>query len=358
LVIISGGLGPTSDDLTRAGLALAGQTALLRDHAVLERIKARYARYGRSFPASGEVMADLPDGALSIPNEAGSAPGIRMEINNRLVIAVPGVPHELRSMLTANLLGELTAVGETTVMVRSAIIGESTIADSLRSWQSGLGPHLRIAYLASLGDVRVKVTAEDSRVAHDAAENAAAIIGDSVYSIGTEGTSLDVVVHEILKRRDATVATAESLTGGGLGELLTAMPGSSATYRGGVVAYASDLKHSMLGVSGSLLDAKGAVDPEVALAMAHGVRMNTGSTWALSTTGVAGPDPSEGHAPGVVFIALEGPTIQRVISLDLAWNRDQVRRATAIHAIELLRRTLLGLAIQPGSTVITDQPDL
>jgi nicotinamide-nucleotide amidase len=232
-VVLTGGLGPTSDDLTRNALARTLRVPLLRNQKLLELISNRYQALGRVMPDNAAAMADLPEGATPLLNQAGSAPGIRAVLDGVPIFALPGVPREMRAMFTQEvlpqLLREFDSEIRTTFILRVAIEGESSIAMKLRDWERDLPPSLSVAYLAELGNVLVKVTGTDEDEVHQYAKRAADLIGDSVYAIQDRRDhplSLEVQVHQLLAARGETIAMAESLTGGRVGAALTQVPGS------------------------------------------------------------------------------------------------------------------------------------
>jgi nicotinamide-nucleotide amidase len=360
VVIVTGGLGPTQDDLTREALAEMAEVELVRDPEVEAALLARYVAAGRAdFPANNLRMADRPRTAQPLPNPAGTAPGLRMPVGSRgtVVYALPGVPREMREIFSGWIRAELAGragAGRTLLSRQLHTVGmwESAVAQAL----SGLDMELAdagnptIAYLASEGQTRVRITAKAATT--DAARQmistvearVRAALGDVVY--GADDETLESVVHELLSEAAATVATAESLTGGMLGAALSATPGASATYRGGAVLYATETKSDVIGVPSVLLRERGAVDPEVAVAMADGVRRLFDATYGVATTGVAGPTEQDGKQVGTVFIALvgpAGPAKSHVRELRLAGDRAGVRRGTVLTALDVLRRELAGL---------------
>lgn len=346
VVLFSGGLGPTSDDLTRDALALAAGVELDHDPAVAESLRARYAEWNIPMPELVLRQAEVPRGAQLIPNARGSAPGLTMRIGTALVLALPGVPGELQAMLDESVGPQLAGLAPgpapVTATLRVALVGESAIAAALTAEQAdGEAAGLRFAYLANAGDVRVRLSGPAAAVA--AAEDAVADrLGHSVYS--RDGRTLDQVVHGLLRERGATVAVAESLTGGMLGAALTDAAGSSASFLGGAIVYATEAK-AELGVDPALLAERGPVDGDVAVALAACVRARFGATYGLATTGVAGPDPVGDYPPGAVFVALAGPDGTRVLRRDLPPQRDFVRGLTVMCALDLLRRELLGVPL-------------
>jgi len=312
-VVVCGGLGPTSDDRTADALAvLAGP--------------------GAAPP-------------LQLPNRVGSAAGLLVEVAGRPVCAVPGVPAELVAMVDAvvvPLLGERAGPRRPllTRQLRVAVLGESEVARRLTAVEQAVPPDVRLAYLASPGEVLVRFTGRDAVVLADLAGRAADLLGDVVS--GTDAETLPATVLRLLRAGGATVAVAESLTGGRVTAALVDIPGASTALVGGLVAYASAVKRDLLGVDAALLAEGGAVQPEVAAAMARGVRQRLGTTYGVATTGVAGPDPQDGQPPGSAHVAVAGPDgLLRVDSPALRGDRERIRTLAGVRALDLLRRVLL-----------------
>lgn len=352
-VIVSGGIGPTSDDLTREALAELAGCDLVHDDEAVAAITAWYDARGRAPSEAVLRMARRPRLAAIIVNPEGSAPGVRLEHDGCVVYAVPGVPSELVSMVRAAVLPDLLDRSGSLEPVRSvslevALLGESAVAGLLSDVEATIAaePTTDLAYLARPAHVSVRVSVRDSDDARATERLAAwearlaAALGEHV--MGRDGTTLPQAVVSALADAGASVAAAESLTGGGVVAALTSVPGSSAVVRGGVAAYADDLKRSVLGVPAELLAARGAVDADVAAAMATGVRRLMGSDWGLATTGVAGPDPVGPHPPGHVHVAVCGPDGVEGRLLSLPGDRDRVRAMTTAHVLNDLRRRLIG----------------
>jgi nicotinamide-nucleotide amidase len=281
-----------------------------------------------------------------LPNPAGSAPGLRLSLPGGTVYALPGVPSEMRAIAEESVLPEVRGATVTAAVLRTATVWESVVAHRLAPVEAM--PGVKLAYYASPGEVRVRVVARDAGRLAEARAAASELLGSALYGAGD--VTLDRVVHGLLAERGATVAAAESLTGGLIGAELTAMPGSSATFAGGVVAYATPLKHLLLGVPQDLLAAHGAVHPDVAAAMARGVRERLDATYGLAVTGVAGPEPQDGRPVGTVHVAVAdsgGAVVTRTPALPVPADgvraRALVRQMTVVHALDLLRRVLLGL---------------
>ncbi len=354
VVVVSGGLGPTSDDVTRAALAELAGVPLERDAATQDHVVSAYRARGLDPSELSLAQADVPQGAEVLTNRLGTAPGLRVAVpGGSLVVALPGVPSELEALLDEQVVPHLVQrhAGTTAFSLRTvrvALLGESPVAEAvapLSPWLTEAG--VRLAFLASAGEVLVRLSAsapqpeQARRVVDDATARVAARLGGVVS--GFDGETLPATVVRLLRETGASVATAESLTGGCLGAALTSVPGSSAVFLGGSVTYSTAAKVAQLGVDEQLLAEHGPVHPDVAAQMALGARRGWGSDWALSCTGVAGPGPADGVAAGTVHVGLCGPGATTVRSLRLRGARETVRAVTVIHALDLLRRAVLGL---------------
>jgi nicotinamide-nucleotide amidase len=351
VVVTTGGLGPTSDDVTRDAVAAAAKVPIDRDPALEEQLRERFASYGLVMPVHVLRQADVPRGATVLPNPVGSAPGLRLEVGGRLLYALPGPPHEMQAVAAA-VLADVAARSGTvlrTRTVRTAGLGESTVAELVEAAVT-VPDGVTLAYLAGGGIVRVRFTGTDDAQLQELADGVAGALGEAVW--GRDDDRLDEVVHRRLAGEGATVAVAESLTGGLIGAELSRMPGSSATFRGSAVVYATDLKESLAGVPGPLLSTAGAVSPETAAALAAGARERLGAAYGVGATGVAGPDEQEGQPVGTVHIAVSGPHVAVVRSLRLPGDRDRVRALTVTAALDLLRRQIGRKSTAPDEVVL------
>lgn len=364
VVIVTGGLGPTQDDLTREALARSAGVQLRRDPVALKVLEARLGAGGRAVPEMNLRQADVPVGAEVLPNRVGSAPGLRMALGAAVVYALPGVPRELFAMVDDHVVGDLLArpwarLALLTRTLHTVGLWESAVATALaplvETCQAAGNP--TIAFLAADGQTRVRITASGTDLAAarevlaDAERVARAALGPAVY--GMDGDTLEAVVLAVLAARGASLAVAESLTGGMLAARITEVPGASEVFRGGVVAYATEVKSALLGVGPQIVRGPGVVSAAAAGAMATGVRDRLGATYGLALTGVAGPAEQEGHPPGTVFLGLAGPADLLVTRrLRLPGERQDVRVAAVVSALDLLRRQLTAATDQPG----TDQP--
>jgi nicotinamide-nucleotide amidase len=354
-VILTGGLGPTQDDVTREALAAVAGVALVRRPELEQWLRDRFGRMGVQRMAEMNLrQADVPEGARTIDNPRGTAPGLILEIGGKPAYAVPGVPREMEGMLEQVVLPDLAArAGEGRAIVsrtlRTAGVGESRLAERLTPlWEEAVTGQVTMAYLASPGEVRVRLTAVGQTREEALAEIAPVEarvrqeLGDIVY--GSDEETLEAAVGRLLRRRSGTLATAESLTGGLLGGRITSVAGSSDYYLGGVVAYATDAKASQLEVDPALLEADGPVSEPVAAAMAAGARAAFGADLGLAATGVAGPAEQGGRRVGTLCLGVADAAGTVTRTLTAPGDRTQVRLWTCAVALDLLRRRLEGLA--------------
>jgi nicotinamide-nucleotide amidase len=348
LVVFTGGLGPTEDDLTKEAVAAALGVELVEDSAALAHLEQFFARRGRSMTPNQRRQALIPRGAVPIPNRWGTAPGVFWEVEGRVVVMVPGVPREMRGMVDEFLLPELRRrgwVGEEVIrsrVLRTVGIGEGHLEELIRDLIHTTNP--TVAPLAHVGEVHLRITArgrpeEVSRLLAEAEGKLRERLGDAVYGVDEE--TLDEVVARMLRTTGLTVAVAESCTGGLVSQRLTSVPGSSAYFLGGVVAYDNLAKRHLLGVSQQLLESFGAVSAEVAEAMAEGARRAFAADVGLGITGVAGPGGrTEAKPVGRVYLALADTAGVRSVRADFGEEpgREGVRRLASQAALNLLRR--------------------
>jgi len=348
VLVCTGGLGPTTDDLTSATVAKLLGVPLQRDPESLDAIRGRLARFGRTLSDTNAKQADFPRGATILPNPWGTAPGFAVRLQRALACFLPGVPSEMEAMFTAHvapLLEPLPRVRRYQVRLRTFGMAESDLNDRLAGIEAAHG--VVIGYRAGQAEIEVKVLVEDSNAndaearARAAASEVRSRLGSVVYGEGT--TPLAAVVLETLRERGLTLALAESCTGGLAAELLTNVPGASRVFLGGAVVYSNAVKTALLGVDPALIAAHGAVSSEVALAMAEGARARTGASIALSFTGIAGPDGGTPTKPvGLVHIAVSDADGTRALQRVFPGTREQVRRRAVNAGFSLLRRVILG----------------
>ncbi|MGF1536644.1 MAG: competence/damage-inducible protein A [Elainellaceae cyanobacterium] len=351
LLIFTGGLGPTPDDLTTETLASFFDVPLQERPEILASLDEKYAHRTQAMAVSNRKQALLPQGAQILPNPVGSAPGMIWSPRQGLtILTFPGVPREMQAMWGETAVPYLKAQGwVTSTLVNRVLrhwgIPESTLAEKVQSFFSLENP--TVAPYAGKGEVRLRITASAASTAEAIAlidpveKQIRAIAGEDCF--GTDDDTLASVVGELLRRRGHTLSVAESCTGGGIGHQLTQVSGSSAYFKGGVIAYDNAVKQGLLSVQPETLQQHGAVSAEVAQQMALGVRQQLQTTWGLSVTGIAGPDGGTPDKPvGLVYIGLAGPdTIQAFPHRFSAYRgRDWIRWLSICSALDHLRRRL------------------
>jgi nicotinamide-nucleotide amidase len=351
LVIATGGLGPTEDDLTREAAAAALGRPLRRDPRLVEELKQRFARYGRVMAPVNEKQADVIEGGTVMPNARGSAPGQWVESEGRLLVLLPGPPGEMGPMFEQQALPIVRARAGGTVIrrriLRIAGMGESDVEQVVAPvYRTFDNPRTTILGGASEVELQLVARGADAQAAEERIEALASalrgVLPGRIYS--EDGRELHEVVAALLAERRLTLALAESCTGGLLAGRLTSVPGASAFLDRACVTYSNRSKVELLGVDPALIEAQGAVSEEVARAMAEGVRRAAGADVGVAVTGIAGPTGGTPEKPvGLVFVALSGAAGDRVRRLHLIGDRDRVRRQGCVIALEMLRRGLLGL---------------
>ena len=355
IIITTGGLGPTCDDLTKNVLAECFGKPLVFHEPSARRIEAYFQRLhaGRPMTENNYQQAMLPEGCTVLDNDWGTAPGVAFEAGGVRVIMLPGPPRECKAMFTHRVVPYLKSLADGVIVSRTLKlfgIGESAMEAQLREKMNAM-TNPTLAPYAKEGECELRITAKaaDEGAAHaliDPVEaDLRAHFGPLVY--GVDVPSLEAVAFALLKEKGLTLGTAESCTGGLVAKRMTDLAGVSLVFRGGVVSYVTEVKHTVLGVDQDLLDRYGAVSQPVAQAMAQGARRVLGCDLAISTTGVAGPDPDErGNPVGLVFIGLATPEGTWVRQVHLSMGRERIRHIAASHGFDLVRRYLSGLEMK------------
>ena len=351
VVLITGGLGPTKDDITKKVLAEIFHSTLVRHEETYQRVERMMTARGIEFNELNKSQALVPECCTVLPNHKGTAPGMWFEREGRVVVSLPGVPFEMEHLMTESVLPRLKAhFNLQSVVHRTAItygLAESMMAERIAEWEDSLPDYLHLAYLPSPSQLRLRLSAYDvdaEQAAHEIDARFEALmplLGD--HFVGWESDTLQSVVAQILTTRGETLAAAESCTGGALSAKFTAMSGASDYFWGAVVSYDNSVKENVLGVSHEDIETYGAVSEQVARQMAEGVRRVCGTTYGVATTGIAGPSGGSEEKPvGTVWTAVAGPNgtvAQKKVHGRLrAQNIDRASSA----AINLLRLYLLG----------------
>ncbi|HEX3742562.1 MAG TPA: competence/damage-inducible protein A [Bryobacteraceae bacterium] len=349
IVILSGGLGPTEDDLTREAVAQALGRELVFHADIAEALERRFAAINRKMSEINKRQAYVIAGAEVLPNDRGTAPGQWVDGNDSVALLLPGPPHELKAMFEQQCLPRLARIVPTqiirTAFLRITGMPESDL-DALISPVYKKYPNIATTILAANGDLQVHLrarcdtAAEADALLAEVVPPIAGLLGDRLYS--ADGEALEALTGRLLSERGATLAVAESCTGGMLGARLTTVPGSSQYFAGGFITYSNALKRQILGVPAETLERFGAVSAETAEAMAAGARQRTGATYAMSITGVAGPEGGSEEKPvGLVYIGIAGPDGVAVTQRRFLGDRERIRVFTTQAALDFLRRTLV-----------------
>jgi len=345
VVITSGGLGPTEDDLTRETLADLLGRRLLRNDEVVRAIEARFRSFKRDMPAVNLRQAMVPEGAEVLENPRGTAPGLWIEDKGRMVALLPGPPRELKPLFLEQVLprlrGRVSGIRMFHRELRVTGLGESHVEERIRPIYTRY-PQVNTTILAAPGEIQIhlRIWTEDTTQAETTLDEIIRsfelALGDRIFA--HKAVPLEDVVAELLITNRATISTAESCTGGLLAERLTRIPGSSTYFLGGVVSYSNERKTAWTEVPAELIASKGAVSAEVAVALAEGIRRSVGSTFGVGITGIAGPGGgSEEKAVGTVYIALATPTATKERLVHLPGDREMIRFHASQLALEMVR---------------------
>lgn len=352
VILITGGLGPTKDDITKTTLCKYFDTELYINEEALALVTSFFVKRGRPMTELNRQQAALPKNSTYIPNNWGTAPGMWFERNGKVFVSMPGVPFEMKSLMSHAILPKLQSFFKTAVihhkMLRTIGIGESFLAERIEAWEDALPSHIKLAYLPSFGQVRLRLTATGTDLSQLQKDTQAEVdkvmplIAHFVY--GYDDDEIETVVGKLLKERGQTVATAESCTGGYVSHLITKIPGSSQYFMGGIVSYSNDVKIQQLGVSPDTLATVGAVSEQTVIQMAEGVRQRLQTTYGISASGIAGPDGGSDEKPvGTIWIAVAGPDNTVTQKLQLGKFREQNIQFTSVYLLNLLRKQMLGI---------------
>ncbi len=352
LVIMTGGLGPTKDDLTKQTLAEYFQSPMVTIPEVMEKIKAYFKARGRSLIESNLRQADVPEACEALINNHGTAPGMWFEKEGTIIVSLPGVPYEMKGLMEDVVLPRIRGMVKVPDVVHRTImtqgVPESYLAELIKDWESNLPECVKLAYLPRPGIVRLRLTlsekcARDSKQILEVLEaGLLEIIPQHIF--GYDDLSLEQALGDVLKEKGLTVATAESCTGGNIARLITSVPGSSGYFVGSVIAYQNRIKTGVLNVEEAVINTLGAVSQPVVEQMAMGVKEHFGTDAAIATSGIAGPDGGTAEKPvGTTWISVAYK--DKILSRKfLFWGtRDRIIDQASYTAMQLLRRLILDL---------------
>lgn len=351
IVLVTGGLGPTKDDITKHAFARFFEDKLVLDEAVVTHVKSMFAKRGIPFTDLNRDQGLVPSKSTVLHNALGTAPGMWVEDKGAVFVSMPGVPYEMKALMTEQVLPRLQKkftlphIQHTTLMTYG--MGESSLSKKIESWENNLPSYIRLAYLPSPGVVKLRLSGkgfDKEKLANDMAAEVRGlekIIPELIVGFDREET-IQVVVSKLFKEAQATLSLAESCSGGFIAQLFTAIPGASNFFKGAVVAYTEAVKKQELGVSQKTLDQNTVVSKEVAVEMALGAQLKFNSDYAIATTGNAGPSAGHTDKPvGVVCIAIATPKGVFAEEFNFGSPREKVIQRCANKALELLRKEII-----------------
>lgn len=350
IILLTGGLGPTKDDITKKTLCDFFQCQLVFNDEVYQHIKSLFKNRGIVMNKMNSDQALFPEDCKIVPNNYGTAPGMWFEKNQKLFISMPGVPFEMKAMISDFILPDLSKRFQSkkiffkTVLTQG--VPESMLADKIKNWETALPENMKLAYLPQPGIVRLRITSshENETIAleqiNTEIENLKEIIPNGIF--GFNDDSLEKVIGNMLAKKKQSVSTAESCTGGYIAHLLTSVAGSSTYFKGSAVAYANEIKENVLHVSKNNILVNGAVSKEVVLEMAEGARKIFGTDYSIATSGIAGPDGGTADKPvGTTWIAIASAKQSFALKFNMGDHRQRNIRKTALTALNLLRKELI-----------------
>lgn len=352
IVLITGGLGPTSDDLTKPCLAKYFNCGMSINEEALAEVTEFFASRGRALTEVNRLQASLPDCCEKITNRMGTAPGMWFHRNGKVFVSMPGVPHEMKTMMTEIIIPKLLSTFQTPLihhtLIRTVGIGESFLAERIADWERSLPPHIRLAYLPGYGEVKLRLTAfgTDPEILQQEAQQLVEAIkplaGEYIFAVGEE--PLEVILGQSLREKKLTISVAESCTGGYVAHLITSVPGSSDYFAGGVVAYSNEVKVNDLGVKRETLEEHGAVSEATVSEMASLVRKKFNTDIGVATSGVAGPGGGTPDKPvGTVWIAYADRNGTVARKLKLSKDRMINIKVAAVNVLNLIRTSVRNL---------------
>ncbi|MSQ78751.1 MAG: competence/damage-inducible protein A [Flavobacteriaceae bacterium] len=352
LIIITGGLGPTKDDITKHTLAKYFGVGMKLDEATLNRVEYIFRMRKMPMLESNRLQAMVPANCEVLDNRSGTAPGMWFKLEGHVYVSLPGVPYEMKTIFEEEVIPlikehfELPNIVHKTLL--TAGIGESYLAEKIKTVEDALPQHIKLAYLPATAQVRLRLTgngmdkAELTREIDHIAEHIISKVPE--YFFGEGEDTLEQLANRLLTERKETLSVAESFTGGYLAHLITAVPGSSVYFMGSIVAYANSVKVSDIGVTGETLHSYGSVSEQCVKEMAEGCRKKFGTTWAMASTGVAGPGGGTiGKPVGTCYIAISGPNGTVAKRYDFGDDRGRTIQRGSIMGLDMLRRELLGI---------------
>jgi nicotinamide-nucleotide amidase len=350
IVLITGGLGPTKDDITKVALCDYFTCELVFNQAQFDQVESIFKSFGREVTPVNRKQAEVPELCECIVNLQGTAPAMWFDQEGIIYVSMPGVPYEMKGIMEHDILPRLKERFRLPVIQHRTFltqgVGESMLAGWIESWEDALPSNMKLAYLPNPGMVRLRISAtgadvnELNKQIEQQANQLYELIGEHIYGEGEQ--TLQELILELLNKQQKTLSLAESCTGGNISRMITEIPGSSSAYLGGVVSYSNKLKIKLLGVNSSTLENYGAVSEETALEMASGALKHLGSDFSVAVTGIAGPDGGSEEKPvGTVWIALAGPDFKLAKKFQFSKDRNRNITMASLSALNMLRKHLI-----------------
>ncbi len=349
LILMTGGLGPTKDDLTKNTIAQFFGVELISHPDILDHIRSFFEKRGRVMNVNNIEQASLPANCTPLMNYWGTAPGMWFESNGKILVSMPGVPTEMKNLMKNEVLPRVSEFFETPIIrhktIKTVGIGESDLMSLIEDWENALPDHIKLAYLPRLGQVRLRISGigQSAEILERELQLWSEKLFDYIpkFIYGYELDELEEVVGKLLRERNLSISTAESCTGGHLAHKITSVPGSSTYYKGSIIAYSNDIKISELFVDPEIIISKGAVSEEVVKQMAENIREKFNTDIGISTSGIAGPDGGTEEKPvGTVWIAIADKEKTVTKKLQLALNREMNIELTSLIVLNTLRGRL------------------
>lgn len=350
VIIITGGLGPTADDITKPTLCAYFNAMLRVDEGALQNVTDIFTRLGRPLTDRNRKQAEVPDLCTVLPNLRGTAPGMWFEKDGVVYVSLPGVPHEMVGLMQSSVIPKLQAHFTMPAILHRSLLtsgkGESEVAEILEDFETRLPAHIKLAYLPSLGMVKLRLTAKgnNEQALTNEIEQQFTALQQLLqpWLVATEDIPMQQVLLNLLKERGKTIATAESCTGGYIAHLITSIPGSSSVFLGSVVSYANSAKEALLAVDAHTLQAVGAVSEETVRQMALGALQQFGCDYAVATSGIMGPDGGTAEKPvGTVWVAAGSKAQIRTRLFKFRYGRKQNIELAATNALNFLRQLVI-----------------
>ncbi|HTL81861.1 MAG TPA: competence/damage-inducible protein A [Bacteroidia bacterium] len=351
IILITGGLGPTKDDITKKTICEYFGMGWRTDEVVLLAVKEFFARYGKELNEINSLQAKVPDGCIAFVNKNGTAPGMWFEVGGKIFVSMPGVPFEMKAIMENDVMPMLKKKFQLPFIYHKTIltlgIGESVLAEKIEAWENSLAEHkIKLAYLPAPGVVRLRmsITGKNEEdcipIVEKKAKELLPIVGGYIFGYGED--TIEKVIGDLLHQRQETLAVAESCTGGMISQMIVSVPGSSEYYKGGIISYANEVKAEQLDVPVKVINERGVVSEEVVRLMSENVRKKFNCTYGMGISGIAGPGGGTPDKPvGTVWMSISGPKGTFSRKMQFGDNRERNILRSSVMALGMLRKFIL-----------------